>query len=162
MLALERKRALSPDWRARTTAATLTPAARSGSGQGTAREVGSSYTWLANFATRQECEERDLRTRSMRRTSGWELGGYGGLQRTGEVGFEKCGPYRGLLPRATAWEGEWRGGGASTSLDELQPWRLRSSAVVSSEMARRQLLERWLWLRARKELLLRVSEDRME
>ncbi len=57
----------------------------------------------------------------MRRTSGWELGGYGGLQRTGEVDFEKCGPYHGLLPRASAWVGEGRCGEAWTSLDELQP-----------------------------------------
>src|SRR5579859_8203145 len=127
--------ASSPDWRARTTAATCTPAARSDSGQGTAREVDSSYTWLANSAMRQEYEERDLRTRSTRRNSGWELGGYGGLQRTGEVGFEKCGPYRGFLPRASGREDEGRDGEASCGLVELRPWRLRSSAVAASTMA---------------------------
>ena len=50
-------------------------------------------------------------------------------------GFEKCGPYHGLLPRASAGEGEGRGGGASCELDELQPWRLWSSAVAASTMA---------------------------
>jgi hypothetical protein len=102
----------------------------------------------------------------MRRKSGWELGGYGGLERTGEVGFEKCGPYRGLLPRVSAWEGERRGGGASSSLDELRASlrRLRSSAVGGRDVdgGERRSLERWLRLRAKMELLLWLNGDRME
>ena len=100
----------------------------------------------------------------MRRKTGWELGGYGGLQRTGEVGFEKCGPYRGFLPRATGREDEGRDGEASCGLVELRPWRLRSSAVAASTMANggRRTLELRLWLRAKMELLLRPDGDRME
>jgi hypothetical protein len=65
------------------------------------------------------------------------LGGYGGLEGAGEVGFEECGPYRGFLPRASVREDEGRDGEALCGLDELRASlrRLRSSAVAASTMA---------------------------
>ncbi len=97
----ESKIALSPDLRARMTAATGTSAAGPRSGQRTAREVDSYSTRLAHLATKQEREEHDLRTSYTRRKARWGLGGYGGLGGAGEVGFEECGPYRSFLPRAS-------------------------------------------------------------
>ena len=101
----------------------------------TAREVDSYSTRLAHLATKQEREEHNLRTSSTRRKTRWGLGGYGGLEGAGEVGFEKCGPYRGFLPRASVRKDEGRDGEASCGLDGLQPWRLQSSAVAAATMA---------------------------
>ena len=128
----ERKRALSQNLRARPTATTCTSAARPCSDQGTAREVNSSSTWLAHFATRQEREEYDLRTSSTRRKIEVGTRRPWRTEKPARSGLEKCGPYRGLLRRVSAWEGEGRGVGASCELG-------RATDVVAAELGGRSV-----------------------
>ena len=140
MLIRERTRALSPNLRARTTATTCMSAARPCSSQGTVREVNSSSTWLAHFVTRQECEEHDLRTRSTRRKPRSDLSGHGGPKsRRGRVS-RNAAPTVAYYLECRFGKMKCEAAELRASWDELQLWRLRSSAVATSAMAKRRPL----------------------